>query len=392
MPTSSRAHGAEADHGNFISAVRAVALPFALSRIAVLVVGFLAASVIGYGAQPTGPAAWRVAPDPLHNLLARWDTYWYLDIATHGYHWNGNPLIQQNVVFFPLYPMLLRVVGTAFGGHVLLAGLAISLAAFFVALTYVWRWIADDLGPETATGAVWLLCAFPFSIFFSAVYTESLFLLAVAGALWHARRHDFVIAAVFGLCAGLVRPNGCLVALPLSWLIFAARRDLGSGRASWIAPVIAAIAPVAGVLLFTCYLHTTVGDGFAWVAGQGAWEALTPWGRTAGEVIGGVKSAAARDIAIHAANAASVILALASLLPVARALGFASALFVATSVVPGAALHGLQSLGRFTSVAFPVFGWLAMKMYGRSRRWLIGVFAIGQMIAAALFFTWRPLI
>ena len=50
-----------------------------------------------------------VDADPVRNLLARWDTFLYLDIATRGYHWNGNPLQQQNVVFFPLFPLLMRV-------------------------------------------------------------------------------------------------------------------------------------------------------------------------------------------------------------------------------------------------------------------------------------------
>ena len=60
---------------------------------------------------------WRVAANPTRNLLARWDAFWYFDITTHGYRWNGNPLEQQNVVFFPLFPVLmLRAVGAAIGG------------------------------------------------------------------------------------------------------------------------------------------------------------------------------------------------------------------------------------------------------------------------------------
>ena len=136
----------------------------------------------------------------MRNLLARWDAFWYLDIASRGYHWNGNPLEQQNVVFFPLFPLLMRAVGAAIGGHPLLAGLLVSLAAFLLALSYFWRWTADRLGADAATGAVWLLSAFPSAIFFSAVYTESLYLLIVVAACYYAERRQFARSAIAWDC------------------------------------------------------------------------------------------------------------------------------------------------------------------------------------------------
>src|SRR3954470_3099097 len=155
-------------------AVRAVAVPFIVTRVGVLCVGLAAAVWIGYTPEPGTPSAWRVADDPVRNLLARWDAFWYMDIATRGYHWNGNPLEQQNVVFFPLFPLLMRACAAVCGGHPLIAGLCGALAAFFLSLCYFWRWTADRVGADAANGAVWLLSAFPLAIFFSAVYTESL--------------------------------------------------------------------------------------------------------------------------------------------------------------------------------------------------------------------------
>src|SRR5437763_9676881 len=160
-------------------ALRAVALPFLISRAGVLIVGVMASVLIGYTPEPGEPSAWRVDANPVRNLFARWDSFWYLDIASRGYHWNGNPLEQQNVVFFPLFPLLMRVIGAAIGGHPLVAGVLVSLTAFLLALTYVWRWTADRLDADAASGAVWLLSMFPLALFFSAAYTESLFLLIV---------------------------------------------------------------------------------------------------------------------------------------------------------------------------------------------------------------------
>ncbi len=130
--------------------------------------------------RPASRPRWRLARRSGAQLLARWDTFWYLDIATRGYHWNGNPLEQQNVVFFPLFPLLMR------GGGVDHRRTSVARRAVRVArrlsarrCRYFWRWTADRLGPDAATGAVWLLSAFPLAVFFSAAYTESLYLLLV---------------------------------------------------------------------------------------------------------------------------------------------------------------------------------------------------------------------
>lgn len=369
-------------------ALRASALPFAASRIGVLAAGLAAAVIIGYDPPPTDESVWRVAADPVRNLLARWDAYWYLDIATRGYRWNGNPLEQQNVVFFPFYPLLMRTVGPIIGGHPLLAGLLVSMAAFAIALAYLRRWIAEDFGDDTATGSVLLLSAFPFSIFFSAVYTESLFLLTVVAALYHANRRELVTAAIFGLFAGLVRPNGCLLAVPLAWMLFVTDPHK---RSAILQRSAAAAAPLAGMLLYAAYLGLAVGSPFAWIAGQAAWPTIAPWGQEAGAASAAMTSARTRDLVIYGGNALSLLLAIAALLPVARLVGVAYALFIALAIVPPVARHGLQSLGRFTSVLFPIFVWLAIVLRGRTRVWVVVVFAIGQIVAAALFFSWRPL-
>jgi hypothetical protein len=199
----------DASRASLPDALRAVALPFLVTRVGVLVVGVAAAVFIGYTPEPGHPSAWRLDVDPVRNLLARWDTYFYLDIATHGYQWNGNPLKGQNVVFFPLYPLLMRGLGMSIGGHPLLAGLIVSLAAFLLAMLYFWRWTADRLDADTATGAVWLLSVFPLGVFFSAAYrimccsSSSAPVTALSGAV--AR------TAAMGFLGGLSGRTACCV-------------------------------------------------------------------------------------------------------------------------------------------------------------------------------------
>jgi hypothetical protein len=364
----------------FTTALRAVVVPFAVTRLGVLLVGLVAAIYIGYTPEAGAPSAWRVAADPVRNLLARWDTFWYLDIATRGYSWNGNPLEQQNVVFFPLLPLLMRVLGAAIGGHPLVAGLCVSLAAFLAALCYLWRWTAERVDADAATGAVWLLSTFPSAIYFSAVYTESLYLLIAVGACYYAERRMFGRAAIVGALAGLVRPNGFLLAVPIVWIAFIAGRD--RRHTSWSAA--AAVAPIVGAVCFSAYLGWRLGDATAWIANQSAWPdnfGIRP------------PDPPPRTIDLWwIPNALPLALVLAAIVPLTAVLGAAYGLFVVGNAAPPLLRHGLMSFGRFSAVLFPVFAWLATRVRGRARTGLIVAFALGQVALAALFFTWHPVV
>ena len=56
---------------------------------------------------PIATDVWSAGPFWYHQLL-QWDSEWYFRIATEGYRYNGDPTISQNIVFYPLYPMLAR--------------------------------------------------------------------------------------------------------------------------------------------------------------------------------------------------------------------------------------------------------------------------------------------
>ena len=82
------------------------------------------------------------------NLPLRFDARWYLQISMSGYHYD--PMLpvsrQQNIVFFPALPLLMRPLAGLLGKHwfsFLLAGTILSLAAFFLALTYLYRFVAE---------------------------------------------------------------------------------------------------------------------------------------------------------------------------------------------------------------------------------------------------------
>ena len=147
--------------------------------------------------------------DVLAAPAVRWDSIHYLAIAQHGYARPGD------AVFFPLYPLLIRGFGFLIGSDPL-AGVLISAGCLAVALTVLHRLTELELGWRAADAAVLLVAFAPLSFFFTAVYTESLFLALSLGCLYAARRERWRLAAVLGALAAVARVTGVVLAVPLA--------------------------------------------------------------------------------------------------------------------------------------------------------------------------------
>ena len=90
-------------------------------------------------------------------------------------------------------------------------------------------------------------------------------------------------------------------------------------------------------------------------------------------------------------NAIGALFAIATIWPVTRRLGLPYGLFMVINILPALANGGLLSAGRFSSVLFPSFIWLATAVPPNHRVAWIASFAALQAFGAVLFYTWRPL-
>jgi hypothetical protein len=375
-----------------IPAMRSAAAAVIGTRPIILLVGYLAVFMIGFA---NGRAPLRHFPNELLNLPVRWDAGWYLQIVTDGYKYvPGDPSVQQNIVFFPAYPMLMRVTGRLLGGDMIgyvAAGMIISIASFFGALAYLYAFARDRYGDEVAGGAIWLLAAYPFAIFFGALYTESLFLLGTVGAFYHFSKQQFGRAACWGLLVGLTRVNGALMVLPLVVLALSSAIEHSKMKA-----LAAAAAPGLGLAIYAAFIWSLTGHPLAFAASHAA------WGRTyqglgtlvthqysilANAGLSGYVGTPGYDVL----NAIGAIFAIATIWPVTRRIGPAYGLFMALNTFPALADGGLLSAGRLSSVLFPAFIWLATVVPSNQRPVWIATFAALQAFGAALFYTWRPL-
>ena len=166
----------------------AVGPPFLLSRAVIATLALVLTDLLARGALPLSPA---VHPGVLSPLTNAWDAGWYISIARDGYDVSAQAAVQHNYAFFPLLPLLMRLLVGA--GHPPsdygLAGTAISHLAFLGALIVLYRLtVAVFRDRDMARRTVWIVAVSPWSFVFSLAYTESLFLLLSVTALWYAWR------------------------------------------------------------------------------------------------------------------------------------------------------------------------------------------------------------
>ena len=369
------------------------------TRVPVLLLGAVAVAIVGTIPFPAAEAVWRVSPHEVRNMLARWDTFYYYTIATDGYSWDAAVFRHYNVVFFPLYPLLMRWGGAALGGHPLLAGLLVSLTAFGGALALLYRLARLELGEEYAWRVILLISTFPYALYFSVVYTESLFLLLSVGAFYAMRRGRLGWAAVCGVCVGATRPNGFWLVLPLACLaLWPPSRE--AGRAHSRPPVrlplalLVACLPMVGVTLFSSYLQLRFGDALAWLHGQAAWGVpmLLRAGAPDPGKLPGELAIKPIEVIVWTGNIAAFIAAVCAIRPISKRLGLAYGVWIAVNVFPPVVAHLFMSLGRFTSVLFPFFFWMAIRIPRQRLMRVSGAFAVCQAVLAIWFFLWRPVV
>ncbi len=227
------------------------------------------------GAAP-GEQGWGL----LLGSLERWDALWYLALAEHGYPdpaVAGGTGIPEAYAFFPLLPLLTRIVAYPLFGHHLLAANLIALAATVAALAGVHRLVEVETGDGVLAGrALAAVAVFPAAYFLVAPYTEALFLALTAWALVAARQGRWPTTALLALTAGLTRPVAALLAVGLAAEVVRQRREGGrSGRP--IAALAAVAAAPAGTALFAAWTRLATGTWTAPFEAQRGWAREWTW-------------------------------------------------------------------------------------------------------------------
>ena len=212
-----------------------------------------------------------MAPDDGRTLVDRltvWDGGWYIRIADEGYepgysYDHTGALTGNGLAFFPLYPLLLRVVAAVPG--VSSAGAALGVSWLAGAIAAVLLSLLGERLYDRRTGyalAV-LFAAQPMSVVLTMGYTEALFCALVVASLLALHQGAWLLAGVAGMFAALTRPTGLALAGALLvtalWWLWRDRSDYPSWRVT--AGVALAVLAAPGYLL---WVGLRVGELDAW--------------------------------------------------------------------------------------------------------------------------------
>lgn len=138
----------------------------------------------------------------------RWDSIHYVNIATNGY------LRDYEYVFYPLYPAALWVFSksvpfvTPLEG-LILGGLLLNVVCNTVSAYFLHHFLSfHGYSQRIIQTAIVCFAANPASVFFSTLYTESLFMMLSLIALYAFTVKGSYISCIFFLLASYCRSNG----------------------------------------------------------------------------------------------------------------------------------------------------------------------------------------
>lgn len=329
-----------------LNAFRLSILPYSVSRLALFLVAWAANVLLPYG-RPQDP----LHPAPAQAWLS-WDAVHYLRIAREGYPVSAGA---TDSGFFPLLPLLLRLLGANPR-----AALAFGFVAGLIGVVVLTALTADLFDDRTAARTAWVASWWPEAMAWSAVYTEGLFLALAAGALWAAWARRPWLAAGLGLAAGVLRPTGLVLAIPLLVL-------LPAGRAR-----VAAAAPVLGAAAFGVYLWLHTGEPLAFLHSQSANHHVVAGAPFfAGLMAGRASDRAEQLVGLLCLVGVGLLAYRLWRMDHLREWRLAALAAVVALLVPPLLAGTLSSFGRYAMVAFPLF-------------WVVSRMRLGRLAAAGI--------
>ncbi len=187
----------------------------------------------------------------------RWDSFYYLNIAIDGY---------KNItsVFFPLYPFLIKIFSFFVGYH--WAGFLVSWISIALSLFVFYKLLALRYQDEkNIIRTITLLMFSPFAMFFTAYYTESLFLLLSLSFFYFLKTKRWFIASIFAYLACLTKNIGIIllaVYLYEYWQTYKIKFNVNLFYSLFI---------LLGPLSYIIFCYFAFGDPLSFITEQANW-------------------------------------------------------------------------------------------------------------------------
>src|SRR3972149_6297071 len=180
----------------------------------------------------------------------------YLNIVLNGY-----PFGDILSVYFPLYPLLVRIFSLNLIFNPIYMGFIISITSTLIASIVLFNLVKIEFNDKIAIRSTFLLFIFPASYYFFAYYSEGLFLLLTVLVFWFIRKKNILIASIITSFATATRPFGLALIPTLlyeGYKIYHKKKKI---------PWEIAIAPL-GFILYAIFTYLKFGDMFLMITAQ----------------------------------------------------------------------------------------------------------------------------
>ncbi|MBU5637957.1 glycosyltransferase family 39 protein [Geomonas sp. Red69] len=301
-------------------------------------------------------------PVSLASAFKTWDANHYLYLADAWY----SPYHISNA-FYPLFPFLVRVVGSLTFGNNLVAGLILSTTFTVLSMVYLFRLIGKTHGEEVAYRSCLMLLAFPTSFYLGLVYTESLFLMLALMLLYYLRENKTTPSFICAFLLPLTRPTGILVIVPALAAILPCLRAKESFE---LKKLLTPAGFVAGYGTYLLLMDLSTGDPFAGFDAQKVFLANNSLLNLLHPIDWFLNNFVYLDFTLNGFSTSIlnrvffVFYAVVAVLSYKKLDKTMFAYLLVMGLVP-AMTGSLTSYMRYVAMAFPLFVYLAIKLRGR---------------------------
>jgi len=360
-------------------------------------------------ADPNSYERWWLGEHLLDlNPLVRFDARHYRTIVEGGYAYRTpapGERLEQNIAFFPLYPLTCRPLAGLLGPNV--AMVAMSHFYTLAAVLLLYGWLRRRIDHPAALLAVAAVLCWPAGVYTAFGYAESLTLLLFTATVVLLDRQRWWLAAIVCGLATATRPTAAAlvpVVLLAYWLHGPGPR---TRRTALLVPL--GLLAAAGLIGYFGYLWHAFGspgvysENFrnGWVPAEArgtwleyltlanVWSQLRYWGRVLGALVGfpmGLVELAIPRVWNIPLTAFGLLLCLGGLRrvpPRFRPLLWLGPLtFVQAYLASGGATFGILPIARYMSVVVPAMvvlgAWMAREWSPAARHFTLAGFVVLQ--------------
>lgn len=194
--------------------------------------------------------------------FVHWDAVWWLSVAEVGYVADPQLKAEQNVVFYPLFPLLIRGVNRL-GVPLVLASLIVVNGLMLIATSLLYRlvWRRSGVAAARWTLAFWL--TFPTAFFGVVPYSEAVLAVLSVLAMQALLDQKYISSGLWCGLASAIKNQGVIIggALLIPFLT-------GPRR---VRALVGMLCSGLGLLAYMGYLYLEYGDPFLFVTIQKAW-------------------------------------------------------------------------------------------------------------------------